>query len=91
MWFAVGTVIGFFAGFIWCVLFSKRTNHEAVIRLKKENAALARKVHLIEHIYSSRRAKKLRIKSSLSSKKKSCDKSSCDGSCKKEAEKATST
>jgi len=83
MWFTVGTVVGFLAGFIGCTLFVRRANHEAVVRLKEENDALARKIYLLEHIHSSRRAKKLRIKSSLPSKNKSCDKSSCDGSCKK--------
>jgi hypothetical protein len=64
MWFAAGIVIGFFVGFVWCALFSSRANQVSIKRLRKENEALARKVYLLEHIYRSRRAKKLRYKTS---------------------------
>ena len=62
MWFAVGTVIGFVVGFVWCALFSSRANQVSIKGLRKENEALVRKVYLLEHIHRSRRAKKLRYK-----------------------------
>ena len=78
MWFTVGTIIGFFIGFMWFALLSRRVNQESVLRLQKENDALIRRAYLLEYIHKSRRSKKLRYKSSL--EKKPCDDGSRTGS-----------
>jgi hypothetical protein len=62
MWFSAGAVIGFFTGFAWCTLFSSRANQASIKRLREENEALSRKLYLLDHIYRSRRAKKLKHK-----------------------------
>mgnify|MGYP001215123352 CR=1 FL=1 len=79
MWEIIIAAAGFLSGYIWCVLFRVDSRDQTIETLRKTNAALARRIYLIEQVYQPRRAKK--IKQRLE-KKKTCDKGKCDGSCK---------
>ena len=79
MWEIIIAAAGFSFGYVWCALFRVNDHEKTIETLKKTNAALLRRLYLLEQVYQPRRVKK--IKQRLD-KKKSCDKGKCDGSCK---------
>ena len=79
MWEIIIAAAGFSTGYVWCVLFRVDRRDKTIETLRKTNAALARRLYLIEQVYQPRRVKKIKQKLQ---KKKACDKGKCDGSCK---------
>ncbi len=79
MWELIIAIASFSIGYVWCALFRVDDRDKTLETLRKKNAALVRRLYLIEQVYQPRRAKK--IKQRLE-KKKTCDKVKCDGSCK---------
>ena len=79
MWEIIAALIGFAIGYACCVLFRISDVDKEVAKLRKTNAALVRRLFLLEQVYQPRRIKKVQKRIKL---KKSCDKGKCDGSCK---------
>ena len=79
MWEIIFAIAGFSIGYVWCILFRRDDRDKTIDTLRKTNAALVRRLYLIEQVYQPRRTKK--IKQRLE-KKKTCDKGKCDGSCR---------
>ena len=79
MWEIITAAAGFSIGYVWCALFRRDARDKKIETLEKTNAALLRRLYLVEQVYQPRRVKKIKQKLD---KKKSCDKGACDGSCK---------
>lgn len=79
MWEIFIAIASFSVGYIWCALFRKDDRDRTIETLRKTNAALVRRIYLLEQVYQSRRVKKMKKRLEI---KKACNKSKCDGSCK---------
>ena len=60
MWFVVGTIVGFFVGLSFFVLFSSHSTSRRHKLLVEENEALSRKLYLMEHIHRGRHARRIK-------------------------------
>ena len=79
MWEIIASIAGFSIGYVWCALFRRNEKDKKIETLSKTNSALLRRLYLLEQVYQPRRTKKIKKKIE---KRKNCEKSRCDGSCK---------